>query len=490
MPLLFAGLLSCTNAEQAVEEANGPEAISRTIYTEKTELFVEFDPLVVGDTAHFLAHLTVLGEQFHALDSAEVSVRLHVGDKGVRSIAIPASGVGIYRISLSPVIAGEGELIFEVEGAQLKDRIKISSVRVHPDKESAMAASTAIHEAHGEVSYLKEQAWKVEFANEPVCKLPFSQVIPAGGELLPAPGAEKVIAAGADGIVSFEKYAGIPGAEVRKGQVLLNLSGSGLTDANVDRKYREARANLDKAKTDLERAETLARDRIISQKELREKQNAYELSEASFLAISRNYSGEGIRVTAPSDGIVQEVMVKDGQYVREGDALLRIAGENRVQLRAGVPQQSYSLLASVRSANFRSADGRVYSTEDLNGELLAYGRSTDEKSSMIPVSFAIDKPEGLPTGAYVEVFLKTATADSLISIPLSALMEEQGKFYVYVQLSGESFTKREIITGGRDGNRVEVISGLSEGERVVTIGAYSIKLAQASGSMPAHGHEH
>jgi multidrug efflux pump subunit AcrA (membrane-fusion protein) len=88
------------------------------------------------------------------------------------------------------------------------------------------------------------------------------------------------------------------------------------------------------------------------------------------------------------------------------------------------------------------------------------------------------------------VFLKTTTIKNALVIPYSALIEEQGVFYAYVQTAGESFQKRELKLGISDGLLVQVLSGLSEGERVVTKGAYQIKLSQASGTMPAHGHEH
>ena len=89
-----------------------------------------------------------------------------------------------------------------------------------------------------------------------------------------------------------------------------------------------------------------------------------------------------------------------------------------------------------------------------------------------------------------EVFLKSSAIPNALIIPVSALMEEQGNFYVYVQLGGESFQKREIKIGASDGENVQVLSGIEEGERVVTKGAYQIKLSSASGELPAHGHEH
>ena len=44
--------------------------------------------------------------------------------------------------------------------------------------------------------------------------------------------------------------------------------------------------------------------------------------------------------------------------------------------------------------------------------------------------------------------------------------------------------------GANDGQKVQVLTGVAEGERVVTKGGYQIKLSQASGALPAHGHEH
>jgi membrane fusion protein, heavy metal efflux system len=93
-------------------------------------------------------------------------------------------------------------------------------------------------------------------------------------------------------------------------------------------------------------------------------------------------------------------------------------------------------------------------------------------------------------GSFAEVYLKTVPIYNALVIPASALVEEQGIYYVYVQTGGESFEKREIKLGANDGEKVQVISGLAEGERIVTKGAYQIKLAQASGAMPGHGHEH
>ena len=89
-----------------------------------------------------------------------------------------------------------------------------------------------------------------------------------------------------------------------------------------------------------------------------------------------------------------------------------------------------------------------------------------------------------------EVLLKTNVIKGALVIPYSALLEEQGNHFAYVQTSGEGFQKRELEIGANDGMNVQVLAGIKEGERVVIKGGYQIKLATMSGKMPAHGHEH
>lgn len=184
-------------------------------------------------------------------------------------------------------------------------------------------------------------------------------------------------------------------------------------------------------------------------------------------------------------------MVTEGQYVTVGQALAAVSQNRRLVLRADVSQKHFSKLASITSANFKTAYiNKTYDIESLNGRLLSYGKSNDAGTLFIPVTFSFDNHVNIVPGSLVEVFLKAKSSDKAFVIPVSALIEEQGVFYVYVQTAGESFVKRELILGDSDGIHVQVISGIKEGERVVTRGAFQIKLASASGVIPAHGHAH
>ncbi len=126
----------------------------------------------------------------------------------------------------------------------------------------------------------------------------------------------------------------------------------------------------------------------------------------------------------------------------------------------------------------------------MNGRHLATGHSAAENDHYLPVYFELQNDGRLLEGAYAEIYLKTITALEKTIIPLEAISEEQGASYVYVQVSGESYTKRAIVTGQNDGKLVEIIDGLEPGERVVTRGPMLIKAASMVSGAVGDGHSH
>ena len=189
-------------------------------------------------------------------------------------------------------------------------------------------------------------------------------------------------------------------------------------------------------------------------------------------------------------GFLKNVLVANGQFVNAGQPLATISKSKRLLLRADISQKYFPKLASFTAANFKTADGgQVFSTRNLNGRVVSTGKSAEAGSPFLPIHFEIDNVGNFIPGSVVEVFLQSGSKPALV-IPISALLEEQGIFYAYVQTEGESFQKRELKLGASDGMNVQVLSGIAEGERVVTKGAYQIKLSTASGALPAHGHEH
>ena len=489
--MLFIGCADKKADEHSQEQVGGSLApLVYTLYSEKTELFVEFKPLVVGSKSDFAAHFTILGEKFLPLTEGKVKVSLIVGESGIRHNADTASSPGIYRLGLVPKTAGKGKLVFDIETKNYTDQIVIDNITVYADEAAALNNQTEIA-ISDEIVYLKEQAWKVEFANAPVVKTAFSDIIKTSGQILAAPGDEMMVTANASGIVSFTGNKTIIGSEVSQNTSLFTISGGNLTENNLDANYKEAKANYNKTKADFGRAKELVADKIISEAAFLQAKNAFENSQTVFNAMAKNYSASGQTIRSKMNGFVKNILVNEGQFVAAGSPLALISKNKKLILQANVSQKYFSKLPTILSANFKPIGSeQVFDTKMLNGKIVSFGKSTTANSAFLPITFEINNIGNLISGSAAEVFLKSSAILNALVIPASALMEEQGNFYVFVQLGGESFQKREIRIGASDGENVQVLSGIAEGERVVTKGAYQIKLSSASGELPAHGHEH
>jgi len=487
--LFLIGFTSC-NKKEEVKESSALEPLAYTLYTENSELFVEFKPLVVGETSKFAAHFTVLGENFKALTDAKITVSLIVGNQGIKNAVDAPSSPGIFRLALSPKTAGTGTLVFDIVTKNFTDKITIENVVVYPDMKTALAKQPEAAES-GAISYLKEQAWKVEFANKAIQRQTFNDIIKTSGQILSAPGDEMIVTAKASGVVVFTGKNTIVGSAVNSGSSLFTISGGDMTESNIDASVKEAKAIYLKAKADYERSKLLVADKIVSEKEHQQVKLQFENAQTAYATVSKNYGSKGLNVPSPMSGFVKNVLVTEGQYVPSGTPLATISKNKKLIVQANVSQNYFSRLSSISSANFKTPQSDVvYNTAALNGRIISYGKSASASTPFIPVTFEIDNAGQLVSGSIIEIYLKSSTIVDALVVPVSSLIEEQGIFYVYVQTGGESFQKREVKLGASDGLNVQVLEGISENERVVTKGGYQIKLSSASGALPAHGHEH
>ena len=90
----------------------------------------------------------------------------------------------------------------------------------------------------------------------------------------------------------------------------------------------------------------------------------------------------------------------------------------------------------------------------------------------------------------MEIYLLSGEMKDVMVLPKTAITEEQGVNFVYLQVDAEGYKKQEVKLGADNGREVQVLSGVHAGDKVVVEGAYHVKLASASNAIPAHTHEH
>ena len=471
-------------------ELTGPEPLSFTVWTNLSELFVEFPPLVVGQESRFAAHFTEM-ENFHSIDVGRAMVCLFEDMKEIAvDTASQPSSPGIFRLGLTPKKAGLFDLAFVVSTPYFKDTVSIKGINVYPNEEAAMTTNPP-QPGGDEISFLKEQAWKIDFAIEQVKRKDIHEIIRTSGEILPVKGEETMLSTNTSGIVFFKSKNLMEGRETRAGEVLFTVSSKGMTEENLEEKFRVAKARLEKTKADFERSKTLLGQKVIAQKEFDERQMEMDIAEAEFQTLAHNFKSDGIVFKAPFSGIIKNLPVSDGEFVEEGEELVTLTRNRKLLLEGEVSQRHFSQLKNIRSAHFKMpSQDEVYRIEDFNGKLVSYGKVMEQNEHHIPIIFEVDNRGDLLAGSFVDLYLLTRPVQDVLVIPKSALMQDYGQFYVYVQTRGESFEKREIKLGIEDGREVQVLSGIEEGEWLVTKGAYQIKMASMSSAIPAHGHSH
>lgn len=396
------------------------------------------------------------------------------------------------------------------------------------------AGATAHGQSHapGIIEFSAVQAETAGLRTETVKAGPFSQVVKVSGEILPAQGDEITVVATTSGIVAFSngltsrsaaipasqasgsisqpsaqasehsgqaiqpsaqasrpvRTALVPGARITSGTALAWISSRNMPEGDLALK---AKATLDAAAREYERASALVESGAISRKEFEQAQLDYVNARAAYQAYEGRSAEAGVAVKASLTGYVKEVYVNEGDYVNAGQPLLTITRNRLLQLRADVPQKYYAALRNVSDANFRPAySDETYSIKALGGRLVSAGRSA-AGTFYIPAIFEFSNTGDFVPGSYSDIYLIGSREDGIISVPESALLEEQGVYSVFVKVCESEYRKQEVRTGRTDGLRREILSGLNEGDEVVTAGTGQVRLASMSGVVPeGHSHNH
>jgi len=491
MLIVFA-VMGCNHKHSHEHNHAHNESLQLSAYNADFELFAEATPFVVGETSEILAHFSHL-ENFKPLAEGTVTVSMIIGTDGIRQTLEQPTQAGIYHFSLQPKTAGTGKLVFDIKTSKGTSQIVVPNITVYDDEHEAheAAAEAAVTSSNG-ATFTKEQSWKVDFATTEVRRQPFGQIIRTTAQIQPSQGDERTIPAKASGIVSFANNNVIEGTAVSAGQSLFFIDGSGMADNNLSVRYAEVESEYNRAKTEYERKQELAKVNIVSQSDLLKAKTDFTNAEAAYNNLRNNFTAGKQSISSPISGFVTRVLVRNGEYAEAGQPVLVVSQNRDLLIKAELQTKYSAVLGNIVSANIRQMNSNnTFTLEELGGRVLSYGKSADINNPLIPVVFQVNNKAGLLAGSFVEMFIKTKNDKQALVVPNEAIIEEMGNYFAYVQLTPELFEKRPIQKGATDGISTEITEGIAEGERVVSKGAMLVKLAQSSGGLDAHaGHVH
>lgn len=348
------------------------------------------------------------------------------------------------------------------------------------------------HHHEGAIQVTLDQQSKLGIECEKLQPVTFGQIIKCPAQILPSAGDQRAVTAKASGIVIFHKASLVEGASVKAGETLFTIESDGMADNNMSVRFQEAQATYNLARQEYERKETLAREQIVSQAELAQARAALESATALYNNLKANFSSKGQTLASPLSGYLTSIGVQNGDYVEAGQVVATVSQNRDLYIRAEVQPRYYQSLSHILGASFKVAgSNEVYSVEELGGGLVSYGKATTADEPLVPVTFRIRNNANLLSGSFVQLYIRTATEQQVLTLPNDGIVEEMGAYFAFVKVCKEEFEKRPITLGPTDGIRTVIASGLQSGEQVVSKGALMVKLAQGSANLDPHaGHVH
>lgn len=251
------------------------------------------------------------------------------------------------------------------------------------------------------------------------------------------------------------------GDYIKKGDHLLDLYSEELNTAKQE--YVAA----------LERQQTLDNSIIDFKQLLQSAKNKlllWGMSEAQVAELARTKKASPLTaVYSTVSGYITELPVKEGQYVMEGGALVKVADMSTLWAEA---QVYASQLASVDYKGVATVQLPDMPGKEITGKVSFANPeiSADTRISLIRISIP-NTGNQLKPGMPAYVILKGRPSQSM-TLPIDAVLRDGKTAVVWVRTGKNTFKSRQVETGLESGDRIEIKSGLENGDVVVISGAY------------------
>lgn len=499
LSLPFVAALGCARSDAPEADHAPGEGWAVTAWGQRFEVFAESDALVAGRPATANAHVTVL-EDFSPLKAGAVSAVLRgPGGRQARFRQERPKRDGIFPVQIEPTTAGDFELVFVVEGGGEPEEIAAGRVRVGSVASPGGRAEPEVAAGAG-VPFLKEQQWRSEFATAWVEEGALRESVAGPARVLPARGGALVLTANVDAVVASEPWPHV-GLDVAAGATVFRLrpraGDRSVPDLTAEASALEAEA--EPARKRVERLVELLRLEATSAAELERARATLAGVEARLAAARRGLAVAGggpapgaLDVSAPWAGRVAEVAVSPGQAVAAGAVLGRLVKPRPLWIEVALRPEEAGRLRKrpggliLRRASFPDP----LEIEAGAVRLVAIAPEVDPRTLTLAATLELDRSASeLPIGSAVEAEVVLAGERRGIVVPDSALVDDAGVTVVYVQDSGESFGRRQVLVLARQASRA-LVDGLRPGERLVTRGGAAIRRSALLSTGAPEGHVH
>ena len=273
-------------------------------------------------------------------------------------------------------------------------------------------------------------------------------------------------------------------ASLAQARARLGLAPEG-TDDRIDPEQtatvRQARAVLDEARYNRDRAARLVEQGVIAKAEFDAATATFKVAEGRYQdAYEEIRNRQGIlaqrrsevalarqqlkdtAVIAPLNGIVQEKRTSIGEYLAAGAPVVNIVRMDPLRLRAEIPERESHTVHS-------GQDVRVTVEGDTNvyvGKIMRLSPVIAEQNRMLVVEADVRNNGKLRPGSFAHAEIVTNDAKMAVTVPNNAIVTFAGIEKVIVVQNGKALEK-PITTGRRNTDFTEIVAGINVGEKVI-----------------------
>jgi cobalt-zinc-cadmium efflux system membrane fusion protein len=180
-------------------------------------------------------------------------------------------------------------------------------------------------------------------------------------------------------------------------------------------------------------------------------------------------------IHSPFDGTVISKDVVLLEHVGPDKQILGVADLSTVWLAADVYEEHLRLLRELqdRPVRFRSD---AWPGEVFEARIFYTGDIVDPQTRTISMrAVAANAERKLKPGMFVTVELPPAARATVLQVPAAAVLEHEGKPFVFVHLGGDEFARRAVVVGRHSPEAVEIRDGIAAGDEVVVAGGFALK---------------
>ena len=269
------------------------------------------------------------------------------------------------------------------------------------------------------------------------------------------------------------------GDRVRKDDPLVTIDDADLLNerAGVDAEIEGARLSVERIRGNHTRAKQLFDGKLLSREEfanidadLRIAENELERAMRRRQLVDDRISKT--RILSPADGTILEIPVSEGQVVvgaasvNAGTSLMTFADLSHLLISTHVNQLDAGKLSLGQRLSVKPPDGSGEAVEAAISFIAPLATVKNNIKGFEVVGQLEGVSHGLKPGVSVSMSVPLGRADSVLSVPVTAVFDEDGEKIVYVN-SKDGAQRRVVEVGLSDTARAEISKGLAEGEEVL-----------------------